>query len=247
MSKPNWTYMLRILQRNPERIPMDRLGEYIRQFAELLGTENQPIFKGIKRASTGLKAAIPQGRVQYAHVRLVQAKTQPDSKPAKYLANIEEMLGADSIKEAQLLDASENVVYLFHGIADEKESTSRLTQVGSVDGVVTGLVGADDTMHLHLRDYMEHDLRLVIRDEEMARALLLQFRTGVVRVHVHGTWIRTDSGWLPEASKCSVDRFEVLEETPIGEVFAQLASIENNGWKDLPDPMAQWEALRGIH
>lgn len=239
--------MLRILQRNPERIPMERLGEYIRQFAELLGPENKPIFKGIKRASTGLKAAIPQDRIQYAHLRLVQAKTQPDSKPGRHLHAIEEMLGVDSIKQAQLLDASDNVVYLFEGIPEEKEQIFRLSQEGIVDGVVTGLVGADDTMHLHLRDHMDHDLKLVIRNEEMARALLVQFRTGLVRVYVHGTWIRTPSGWLPEASKCTVDHFEVLENTPISEIFTQLAHIENNSWKEMSDPMLQWEEYRGIH
>jgi len=247
MVKPNWTYMLRILQRNPERIPMERLGEYIRQFAELLGTENKPIFKGIKKASTGLKAAIPIERIQYAHLRLVQAKTDQDSKPARYLKNIEEMLGHDSIKAAQLLDASENVIYLFEGISKDIEPTYRLSQDGNVDGIVTGIVGADDTMHLHLRDCMDRDLRLIIRNEDLARTLLQQFRAGLVRVYIHGTWIRTDSGWIPEASKCTVDRFEILEEAPISEVFAQLATIENNGWKEMADPMKQWEELRGIH
>lgn len=239
--------MLRILQRNPERIPMERLGGYICQFAELLGAENKPVFKGIKRASTGLKAKIPQDRVQDAHLRLVQAKTQPDSKPARCLSAIEGMLGADGIKQAQLLDDSENVVYLFEGVAEEKEIAHRLSQEGVVDGIVTGIVGADDTMHLHLRDFMDRDLKLVIRNEDMARSLLMQFRNGMVRVYIHGTWIRADSGWLPEASKCTVDRFEVLEDTPISEVFAQLANIEDNGWKELTDPKAYWEELRGIH
>lgn len=247
MAKSNWTYMLRILQRNPERIPMERLGEYICQFAELLGAENRPVFKGIKRASTGLRARIPEDRIQNTHLRLVQAKTQPDSKPAKCLSIIEGMLGTDSIKQAQLLDNSENVVYLFEGVSEEKEIVHRLSQEGIVDGVVTGLIGADDTMHLHLRDYMDRDLKLVIRNEDMARSLLMQFRNGLVRVYIHGTWIRTDSGWLPEASKCTVDRFEMLEDTPISEIFTQLSGIENNGWKDLPDAIAQWKELRGIH
>ena len=239
--------MLRILQRNPDRIPMDRLGEYIRQFAELLGTDNQPIFKGIKKASTGLKAAIPEERRQYAHLRLVEARTAPDSRPAKVLRNIEDMLGQDAIKAAQLLDASENVVYLFSGHIEETTLTERLYQQGIVDGVVTGLVGADDTMHLHLRDHFDRDLRLLIRDEILARELLTWFRSGSVRLYVHGTWIRTESGWVPEANKCTVDTFEALDDTSPHEVFKALARIPGNEWVTSNDPMAKWRSLRGIN
>lgn len=237
--------MLRIMQRDPNRIPMDRLGEYIQQFAELLGTENQPVFKGIKKASTGLKAAIPPERSQHAHLRLVEARTKPESRPARHLRAIEDMLGKDSIKEAQLLDASENVVYLFSGRAEESLETDRLFQQGFVDGVVTGLVGADDTMHLHLRDHFERDLRLVIRDEDLARQLLTRFRNGSVRLNLHGTWIRTELGWIPEANKCTVDRFEVLDDTPPQEVFSALAVIPGNEWVTLDDPIAEWKSLRG--
>lgn len=237
--------MLRILQRNPNQIPMDRLGEYIRQFAELLGTENQPVFKGIKNASTGIKAAIPLDRRQHAHMRLVEARTEPESRPARHLRLIEDMLGRDSIKEAQLLDASEKLVYLFSGHTEESPETERLFQQGIVDGVVTGLVGADDTMHLHLRDHFERDLRLVIRDEDLARQLLTRFRNGSVRLNVHGTWIRTELGWIPEANKCTVDHFEVLDDMPPQEVFAALAVIPGNEWVTLDDPIAEWKSLRG--
>lgn len=237
--------MLRILRRNPDRIRMDRLGEYIREFAELLGTDNQPVFKGIKKASTGLKAAIPEGRRQHAHLRLVEARTKPDSRPAKSLRNIEDMLGQDAIKGAQLLDASQNVIYLFTGHVEETAQTERLYQQGVVDGMVTGLVGADDTMHLHLRDHFERDLKLVIRDETLARNLLAWFRKGTVRLYVHGTWQRTESGWTPEASKCTVDSFESLEDTPPHEVFKALAKIPGNEWITLDDAMAEWRSLRG--
>ena len=117
--------MLRILQRNPDRIRMDRLGEYIRQFAELLGTENSPTFKGIKKASTGLKAAIPAEREHYARLRLVEARTNSESRPARVLKSIEDMMGKDSIKEAQLLDSVGNVVYLLRGHVEEPDNLYR--------------------------------------------------------------------------------------------------------------------------
>ncbi|WP_146120322.1 hypothetical protein [Paraburkholderia sp. BL21I4N1] len=239
--------MLRILQRNPDRIPMERLGEYIRQFAELLGTDNHPVFAGIKKASTGLKAAIPPDRLPYARARLVEAKTQLASKPARLLRSIEDMLGHDSIQRAQLLDSSNNVVYLFEGRAEESDRADRLYQRGTVDGMVTGIVGADDTMHVHLRDHFDRDLKLIIRDEELARELLIQFRNGFVRLHIRGTWQRTDSGWTPEPNKCTVEAFDVLDDTALRDVFHNFASTPDNGWRLLDDPLGEWESLRGLH
>ncbi|MCX7256368.1 MAG: hypothetical protein NTZ64_06415 [Polaromonas sp.] len=239
--------MLRILQRNPDRIRMDRLGEYMRQFAELLGTENFPTFKGIKQASTGLKADIPVERQHYTKLRLVEAKTNFESRPARILRSIEDLMGKDAIKEAQLLDSVGNVVYLFRGHVEEPDKVPKLQQQGIVDGIVTGIVGADDTMHLHLRDHFDQDLKLVIRNENLARDLLKQFREGHVRLTVHGTWHRTDFGWVPESNKCTVESFEVLEETPLQDVFMEIAEIPGNGWKSLDDPIFEWEKLRGLH
>lgn len=239
--------MLRILQRNPDRIRMDRLGEYIRQFGELLGSENAPIFKGIKKASTGLKAAIPAERQHYAYLRLVEAKQNPSSRPARALQSIEDMMGKDCIKQAQLLDSTGNIVYLLQGHFEDTDKIGTLYQQGTVDGTVTGIVGADDTMHLHLRDHFDQDLKLVIRNEGLARELLQRFKKGYVRLNIHGSWHRTDFGWAPESNKCTVDSFDVLDETPLQDVFTEIADIPGNGWKSLDDPVFTWEALRGLH
>ncbi|MFM0327715.1 hypothetical protein [Caballeronia glebae] len=242
-----WTYMLRILQRNPDRIPMERLGEYIRQFAELLGTDNHPVFAGIKKASTGLKAAIPHDRRPYAQARLVEAKSKPASKPARLLRGIEEMLGRDLIRKAQLLDSANNVVYLFEGRHEESNQAAKLYQQGTVDGTLTGIVGADDTMHAHLRDHFDRDLKLIIRDEGLARELLKQFRSGLVRLHIRGMWQRTDFGWAPESNKCTVEAFDVLDDSSLRDIFSDFASTPDNGWRSMEDPLAEWDSLRGLH
>lgn len=240
-----WAYMLRILGRNPEKIPMERIGAYISEFAELLGAENHPTFGGIKRASTGLKAKVPVARRHHAHLRLVQARTEPSSRPGKTLARIQQMIDVDGIRQAELLDSEHNVVYLFEGHVVQNIPTQTIYQTGSVDGVVTGVVGADDTMHLYLRDYLDRDIRILVRDEHMARQLLRHFRQGVLRVHVRGTWKRTEYGWIPETSKCTAESFEVLEDTPISEVLARFAAVPDNGWKTMADPDQFLSELRG--
>lgn len=247
MARKTHTFMLRILRRDPDAMEMSRLGEYIIEFAALLGTENKPIFRGIKKASTGLRAYTPPDRTPYSRARIKQAKSDSASKPARHLHTIEEMLGADSIAEAQILDEDDNVIYAVFGHKDEDSSAERLYQEGWVDGVVTGLVGSDDTMHLHLRDHFDRHLKLNIRDEALAREILTYFRIGSVRLCVRGTWVRTENGWSPEASKCTVHSFEALEDTPLSQVLGAAARVKNNGWRELKDPIGEWANIRGLH
>lgn len=226
---------------------MDRLGEYLRLFAELLGTENKPVFKGIKKASTGLRALVPDERIQHVQARLKLVGSEATSRPARIAADLEAMLGADGIGEAQLLDAHSQVLHLFHGIKAANEEVIRVFQEGTVDGIVTGLVGADDTMHLHLRALDGQDVKVLVRDEKLAREMLAHFRKGFVRVSVRGNWVRGEHGWRPEASKCTVRSFELLDETPLSEVMQDFAGVQGSGWTAIERPDEFWRELRGIH
>lgn len=246
MAGPNWTYMLRLLRRNPDRVRMDRLGDYLKEFAELLGLENEPVFKRVVKKSTGIAASVPPARRQKAHLRLLEARTTPDSRPARHMRRIEAFMGEDSIGQAELLDNTGKVVYLFSASKPPEEVEAKVWQHGTVDGVVTGMVGADDTMHLYLRDAFDRDLKLIVRDEALARRLLRNFRDGCVRISAHGTWVRTDRGWIPEANRCTVDSFEALEDTSPVDVFDALARSEGNGWSEADDAQALWKEIRGI-
>ncbi len=229
-------------------MPMAHLGEYIKEFAALLGEENTPVFKGIKKASTGCLASVPVERTHYSRARITQAKNDHTCRPFRHLRAIETLMGQDAISEAQILDERGNVIHTIFGIQPEPASSNeRLHQVGVVDGWVTGLVGADDSMHLYVRDNFDRDLRLIVRDDAMARKILTHFRAGTIRLCVRGPWLRNDNGWAPEASKCVVLSFEALDDTPLGEVLAAAAKVPGNGWSDMKDPMTHWENIRGIH
>src|SRR5690606_3790297 len=137
-----WTYMLRIPQRRPHQLRIDRLAEYMREFANLLGLENEPMFAGIKDASTGLRAKVPINRRDHVWKRVQTAKFNQASKPARHLRLIEAMLGEDHLSSAELTDASDRVIYLFQAHEQINVSSATIRQHGEVDGVVTGLVGA---------------------------------------------------------------------------------------------------------
>lgn len=240
--------MFRICRRNPDQIRMDRLADYMKEFALLLGLENYPTFNGVKKASTGLKAKVPAPYRQRAWKNVQEAKQLPASKPARALHSLEKMLAEDRIAKAELIDSAEKVVYRFNSDLHEQEFVERsVRQEGFVDGVIVGLVGADDTMHLYVRDYAGRTLRLLIKDEDVARDLLSHFRKGALRFHVTGLWQRTESGWIPETSKCTIDRYEELDETPLVEIFDEIALIPGIGWNEMTDPEGEWRELRGAH
>lgn len=242
-----WTYMLRIPGRNPERMRVDRMGEYIREFGLILGVENDPCFAGIKRASTGVCAHVPEARREAVWKRVQRAKSKPGSNAAKPFRNIETLLGQDALPSAQLLDRRDNVLFLFQATSQPVVTACTVRQEGEVDGVVIGIQGADDTIHLQIRDHQSRDLRLLVRDVEMARQLLVHFKESVLRFRIAGLWTRTESGWVPEASRCAITSFEVLEEVAPSEVFARLSQLGGNGWGEVGDPASAWRNLRGIH
>jgi len=223
---------------------MERLAEYLHEFARLLGIENAPHFKGLRNESTGLMAAVPSAKARGVTVRLHKAKSDPSSAAAGHLRTIESMLGQDGIKKAELESASGKVVYLFRPEVQAQEDVARIYQSGSIDGTVTGIRGADDTMQLYVRDRRDRDLNITIRDEELARSLLKQFRHGFVRLYVRGIWIRGDDGWMPEAKRCLLERYDVLEESPLTGIFAALAEAKGNGWALERDPYEMWRSIR---
>ena len=248
MFKGRFTFMLRILERNPERVPMERLGEYIQEFAALLGHDNRPTFKGIKKASTGLMAFVPDNRVEHCRLRIIDAKNDENSKPGKHLRTLKDMLGVDKINQAQILDENSNVIFAIFGAqVDENSVVERLYQEATVDGSVTGLVSTGKAITLHVCDHFDRDLRLVVRNETLAREILKHFRSDSIRLRVRGVWQRNENGWSPEASKCTVLDFKTLENTSLSTVMTALAQLPGNGWSEVDDPQGEWEKIRGIH
>lgn len=240
-----WSFTLRLLGRNPEQVTMDRLAEYMSAMANLLGTDNHPVLHGIKRASTGIQARLPREREHYAAARIGQGKNNPTSPPGRQLAKIQNLIDEDDIQGAQLFNRDQKIIALFTRQPVETIEQPTIQQTGTVDGIVTGLVGSDDTMHLHLRDWMDRDLKILVRDESIAREMLRHFRGSTLRVTVSGSWKRTEDGWVPENNKVSAQSYEVLEDTPLTEIFARFAAVPGNGWKEMEDPQRLLAELRG--
>lgn len=246
VSKEKKTYLFKILEKSPEQIPMDRLGEYICAFASLIGKENSPTLDSIKVSSTGLASLIPDNRCEFVDKRIEEAANDPQSNPGLAALKLDKMLFEDGVT-AELFDRQNNVIYLFKGQNDEAPNDIWVTQSGSIDGIVVGLQGADKTMHLQIKNLANKTQRFIVKDEELARQLILKFKNGAVRLYVYGKWIRGDDGWYPEPNKCVVNDFEILDDSSLTTIFEGLRAIPDNGWSKVNDPIALWEEIRGIH
>jgi hypothetical protein len=246
MKPPNWTFSLRLLKCKPDGIPLEHLGDYLRSFSEVLGTENCAKFKAVKAKSIGMQAKISFDREPYARSRLLEASTDPNSKSGKALIKIQETMAKDGIHAAEITHSTGAVIYEFVSKRAIDIAVEKISQSGHVDGKVTGFRGVDSTMNLYIRDHFDRDLNLIIKNEQLAVELAKYWRGGRVRLSVRGTWVRGEDGWYPENGQCEVDSFEFLDESPVLALLSELASAPGNGWRAMDNPYETWRDLRGV-
>ena len=240
----NLIFSLKLLGRKPDELTLDRVAGYLRLLAQLLGVENRAGFQDVREGSVVLAASVEPGRVDAVNHRLMLAQAQPGSKWARPLRDIEDEMRKDGIADAQVIGPAEAVLCRMH--AANEPILYSVSQVGEIDGEITGVVGVDDTLHVRVRDLHGRDVRLTVRNLAIGRDLARAFRGGPVRLHVHGQWNRTDSGWAPDGNKCFIDRYETLDPVPPGALFTQLRAIPGNGWTQAKDAIAEWSELRGL-
>ncbi len=237
-------YSLKLYDRKPDDMPLDKLADYLREFALILGKDNQPVFSSVNEGCVLLCAKIPEHKQSQVDQRLLDAQRgDTQSGVSKHLLRLEAMMLDDGISKAEFLNPQQQIVVTLH--AANESALYSVSQSGEVDGEITGVMGADDTMHITLKEWGGRIVKLVA-GVQTGRELGHHLRTGSVRLYAHGQWNRTDAGWKPDPKKCVVDRFEVLDESGVVEIFNELRAIPGNGWATEPDPLALWRELRGI-
>lgn len=239
------TYSLKLYDRKLADISLDRLAEYLKDFAHVLGKDNHPIFSSIDEGSILLRAKVPSSKVSTIDKRLLDAQSgDTQSGLSKVLIKMENMMSEDGISKAEFINHDQHVVVAL--LAANDEATAHwVTQVGEVDGEIVGVIGADDTMHVTVKEWGGRIVRLVAQ-VELGRDLGHHLRMGTVRLHVHGRWNRTENGWKPDPKRCFISRFEMLDESSAIHILNELRAIPGNGWRSEPNPMALWQELRGI-
>lgn len=237
-------FTLKLHDRKPKDLPLERLAEYIKEFAQIIGKENQPVFSSVDESSILIRARIPTSKApalikKLGGVRLGSAHQSLGKK----LLRLEEMMMQDGITVADFLNPQDVVLASLQASTLEQVIYS-INQDAEIDGEITGVIGADNTMHITLREISGRIVKVVSR-VDVGRALGHHIRSGYVRLHTRGQWNRTEDGWKPDPQKCYVDNYESLPNPELLTVFDTIASIPGNGWKAEIDPLALWRELRG--
>ena len=239
-------YALKLYDRKPDNMPLDKLAAYLKDFALILGKDNQPVLSSVGDGSILLRAKIPEAKQNNVDKRLQDAQLgNTQSGVGKHLIHLEAMMLEDGISKAEFLNPQQLVMVTLQAANEPVLYT--VHQAGEIDGEITGVVGADDTLHIRVRDWAGRDVRLVTRNLSLGHDLAKHFRSGVLRLFVQGQWNRLENGWMPDSSKCVVSSFQMLNESNATEVFNALRAIPGNGWASDPNPTRTWADIRGLN
>lgn len=243
--KKLWDFALRIKGTTPKSIPLSVLAEFLQEFSAILGEKNKPKFAGVTKGSALLRAHIPYNHIQETRIRLLEAK-QGTGSAATIFDNIIKLVTREQTT-ATIEDSSGAIILEFKSKSNEEllEKEYVIHDTGAIDGEIIGITGADDTVHIKIQEQSGAIQKIVVRDLDLAKKLATHFRSGLLRIEVHGTWKRSSTGvWEPLS--IYGDSFVELEDTGLKDVFNNLAKIEGNGWASLDDPIGEWKDIRGI-
>jgi hypothetical protein len=210
-------YRFKIEAYSPATIPMLRLSEYMQALAQLLGESAHVHFRRVSAGSTILvhtieREAVPKVRDRIAKVRHGQG---PSEAVRAYKA-ANRLLREDNATGA-LRNGS--VTLKFPGRSESREEFVSVRQAGFVDGIVIGVRGRDESVHITLQ-IEDRQVSGCYTNRTIAKQLGARFFEPV-RLHGRGRWHRDgDGNW--ELDEFKVDSFETLSDDAL---TAALSSV----------------------
>lgn len=217
-------YRLVIDAFSPDKIPMARLAEYMKNFADILGEPAAVHFYRLEAGSTVLvskveREAIPKVRHRVASVR----RREGPSEGFRAYKAINKLLREDNavatLKETQ---RGATIIH-FPGREESPEVFPAVRQHGSIDGVVVRIGGTDQTAHVTLESEGE-TIAGCFTTRQIAKELGHKLFEPV-RLFGRGRWTRDDDGrWTLLDFK--VESFEPLVDLPLSEALSELRGIK---------------------
>lgn len=230
---------------NIDNLSLDDIGEYLADFAKLLGSDVTPRFHSIKRSgSMTLKARVPPEREIDVKTRGFLLRTGDAPEDAiQARERISRRLGINRAKRATLLDSTETKII---EIPIEKPlplspPVPTLSRAGSLQGQIIRIGGRQEIVSVEVQDVDGH-IYLCKATREVAKRLARDMFDLTVRVHGHGRWTRTGDG-IWRVDEFQILTHEVLEDDTLVDVLKELRGIPS-AWKDLEDPASEMEKIR---
>ncbi len=225
----------------PETIPMERLAEYMLQFAKLLGEPERVHFVDVEPGSAVLRARIEDAAVPKVERRLADAsRGQGDPVALKALQFLDDLLANDNAV-GQLLDEAGTEIIAFQGRNRPTPlEYGPFREDGVIEGVVIKVGGIGTSVPIWLQD-RETVYKNCSARRPLARKLAKQYDAGILRVSGSGSWMRLATGsWLMRSFE--IKDFEVLDNAPLADVIKRLHDVEGSDWGE--DPIGDLARLR---
>jgi hypothetical protein len=229
---------------NIDNLSLEDIGEYVSDFAELLGRDVEPKYHSITRGSMRIRALVPFDREIDVKTRGFLLRTGDAPEDAiRARERISRRLGRNHAKRATLLDSAQSKVV---EIPVEKPASAAapvpsLTRAGSLQGRIIRIGGKQELVSVEIQD-VDGMVYLCRATRDKARRLAREMFDPIVRVHGAGRWYRTEEGvWRVEDFQ--IADFEVLEDDSFSQSIAALRAVPSD-WKTLDDPNAALEQIR---
>ncbi len=214
----------------PTTMPMARLAEYMRELALIMGEPSAVHFQRLQRGSTAILSTVEREAAPKVHQRVHAVRRGEGPKEAREgYRTINRLLRADNgvgyLREAK----TRGVVIKFPGRDEVPEEFTAVRQHGSVDGIVTGVRGKDQTIHFTLLTEGQQLSGFQTRNTALAKKLAAKFREPV-RLFGKGKWARDAEGnW--SLLDFRVESFEGLDDATLSTVLSELRAIPAQ-WDD---------------
>jgi len=225
----------------PETLRLSRFVDYVDALRGVFGGMEDVYFQKVRKGSAVLEFAIPHKAAPRfeKRLRLLGSADMPADMVVQW-ANINRFLRRDS-SSARLMRKGGPLLAQFAGIRTPLAQEAIVHESGTLDGVVVGVKGVDDSVSVWLKTD-DGIMQKCNAKREIARLLAPLF-DAYVRVTGKGKWRRgEDACWTLE--EFDIQGFEQLDETPLGALVLRIQAIEGNGWNELDDAQATWRELR---
>jgi hypothetical protein len=225
----------------PDTLPIGRLAEYIRNFANLVGPDSEVRFQRVGKGSAALINRAPQEIIPDVRARITAARENEGPKEAvsgyvglKGLLAQDRTTGRIKEERRRIIEFPKLVAPQYGPVVED----------GTLEGIVIRIGGKDDTFHILIQDG-EKTYPCYTTDIAKAKALkpYLLEHDKPVRVSGRGKWCR-NAGGVWDLLQFKISDYEALSNDDLQQVLERMRQIPGSGWDKIDNPLAEIDRIR---
>lgn len=191
------TVTFKLNGKRPEDLPIDRIGQYLKVLADLVGAAGSVRATALRAGSVAVDLTVAPHHYPALVERLSTARN-PDASTAvaKVVRTIEQMISEDGVT-AEVRAGRTKIFYLEGYAKSAGDPVGPVAQHYVVRGTLIGLEGKDATKHARIAEYgTDRELHGFFRDDDVAVAekLTEYLWKGVIEVSGTAKWLRYPDG-----------------------------------------------------